>query len=410
MPFDFASLVPSGAPAPVARWQPSGKYNFTFGNNDPDGLDVEKLEAAVQKALSREGRRLSDYRLHMGPQGYKPLREFLVKKLRRDAGIKCTADDIALLSGSLQGLDLVNAALLAPGDTVVCEEDCYEGTINRYTRRGVHVAAVPLDQGGMRMDALEATLAELKRKGVRPKYIYTIATVQNPTSTVLDEGRRKKLLELAESYNVPIFEDDCYADLTWSGKRPPAIYSMSKTGNVIHIGSFSKTIAPALRVGFIVAPWAIMSHILSFKTDAGSGGLEQMMLAEYCEAHFTEHVPQLRKRFKAKLDTLVAALNEQFGTAAEFDYPAGGIFLWVKLPDNVDAMKLREKALAAGVVINPGPEWSVNKAHSKSRIRLCFASPTHDEIKQGIAALAEVCRNEFGVPARSANVERKAKV
>ena len=105
---------------------------------------------------------------------------------------------------------------------------------------------------------------------------------------------------------MPIFEDDCYADLTWSGKRPPAIYAMSKTQNVIHIGSFSKTIAPALRVGFIVAPWAIMSHILALKTDAGSGGLEQMMLAEYCEAHFAEHVPQLRKRFRAKLDTLVA--------------------------------------------------------------------------------------------------------
>ena len=244
---------------------------------------------------------------------------------------------------------------------------------------------------------------------MRPKYIYTIATVQNPTSTILDEGRRRKLLELAEAYNVPIFEDDCYADLTWSGKRPPAIYSMSKSGNVIHIGSFSKTIAPALRVGFIVAPWSILSHILPLKTDAGSGGLEQMMLADYCEAHFAEHVPQLRKRFQAKLDTLVAALNEQFGTAAEFDYPPGGIFLWVKLPDNVDAMKLREAALAAGVVINPGPEWSVNKAHSKSRIRLCFASPTHEEIREGIAVLAEVCRKEFGVPARSANIERKVK-
>jgi 2-aminoadipate transaminase len=407
MPFDFDALVPAGSPAPAVKWKPPGKYNFTFGNNDPDGLAVDDLKASLQNAVSREGRRLSDYRLHMGPQGYKPLREFLVKKLKRDAGIECTADDIVLTSGSLQGLDLVNGALLAAGDTVICEEDCYEGTINRYARRGVNVVAIPLDSGGMRMDLLEKALADLKAKGVRPKYIYTIATVQNPTATVLDEGRRRKLLELAETYNVPIFEDDCYADLTWSGKRPPAIYAMSKSQNVIHIGSFSKTIAPALRVGFIVAPWTIMSHVLALKTDAGSGGLEQMMLADYCETHFAEHVPQLRKRFRAKLDTLVAALNEQFGTAAEFDYPSGGIFLWVKLPDNVDAMTLREKALAAGVVINPGPEWSVNKAHSKSRIRLCFASPTHEEIKEGIALLAEVCRKEFGVPARSANVERR---
>jgi 2-aminoadipate transaminase len=258
----------------------------------------------------------------------------------------------------------------------------------------------------MRMDALEQALAALKAKGVRPKYIYTIATIQNPTGAILDEDRRRELLELAEAYGVPIFEDDCYADLTWSGKRPPAIYSMSRTQNVIHIGSFSKTIAPALRVGFILAPWQVMSHILPLKTDAGSGGLEQMMLAEYCEAHFAGHLPALRKRFKAKLDTLVSSLNEQFGTAAEFDYPPGGIFLWVKLPDTVDAMKLREKAAAAGIAINPGPEWSIDKTYSRSRIRLCFASPTHEEIRAGIALLAEVCRDEFGVPVRSGNVER----
>ena len=408
MAFDFASLVPAGSPAPAVRWTPPGKYNFTFGNNDPDGLAIEDIEAAAQAALSREGRRLSDYRLHTGPQGYKPLREFLVRKLKRDAAIDCTADDILLLSGSLQGLDLVNGALLERGDTVICERDCYEGTINRFTRRGVNIVGLPVDRDGMKMDALEQSLAALKAKGVRPKFIYTIATVQNPTATILSLERRKTLLLLAGQYGVPVFEDDCYADLTWDGQRPPSIYSMSKAENVIHLGSFSKTIAPALRVGFIVASWSLMSRLLPLKTDAGSGGLEQMMLAEYCAAHFADHVPQLRRRFRAKLDTLVAVLNEQFGTAAEFDYPPGGIFLWVKLPDNVDAMQLRDAALKAGVVINPGPEWSVDKAYSRSRVRLCFASPTHDEIREGIAVLAEVCRNEFGVPARSANVERRA--
>jgi len=410
MAFDFTPLVAPGLPPPAARWTGAARYNFTFGNNDPEGLAVDDLRAAADAALAREGRRLADYRLLTGPQGYKPLREFLVKKLKRDAGIECNADDIMMVSGSLQALDLVNAALLAPGDTIICERDCYEGTLNRYARRGINVVGIPLDQGGMRMDALEAALAELKAKGVRPKFIYTIPTVQNPTATILDESRRKKLLALAEAHSVPIFEDDCYSDLVWSGKRPVALYAMSKSQNVIHIGSFSKTIAPALRVGFVVAPWAVLSRLLPLKTDAGSGGLEQMMLAEYCEAHFAEHVPRLRKRFQAKLDTMVAALNEQFGTAAEFDYPPGGIFLWVKLPDEVDAMKLREAALAAGVHVNPGPEWSIDKAYSRSRIRLCFASPTHDEIHAGIALLAEVCRREFGVPERSANVARRSSV
>ncbi len=241
---------------------------------------------------------------------------------------------------------------------------------------------------------------------MRPKYIYTIPTVQNPTGTILRAARRTEMLKLADAHGVPIFEDDCYADLIWDHKRPPALHAMSAKANVIHIGSFSKSIAPALRVGYIVAPWALLSRMLAIKTDAGSGALEQMVLAEYCTPHFAEHVPELTQGLRKKLDTLMESLNEQFGTTAEFDEPRGGIFLWVKLPDNVDTMKLYQPALKAGVAINPGPEWSVNKDHSRSRMRLCFASPTHAEIREGIAALAEVCRKEFGVPTRIANVAR----
>jgi len=211
--------------------------------------------------------------------------------------------------------------------------------------------------------------------------------------------RRQEMLRLSADHGVPIFEDDCYCDLIWSGERPPALYAMSEHGGVIHIGSFSKSIAPALRVGYIVAPWDVMSRMLALKTDAGTGALEQMVLAEYCAAHFFKHIPELRRGLRSKLETLMESLTEHFGTAAEFDDPKGGIFLWVKLPDGVDTMKLYQPALAAGVAINPGPEWSVNKVHSRSRMRLCFASPSHEEIHQGVATLAEVCRREFGVPA-----------
>jgi 2-aminoadipate transaminase len=184
---------------------------------------------------------------------------------------------------------------------------------------------------------------------------------------------------------------------------------MADKGGVIHIGSFSKSIAPALRVGFIVAPWEMMSRMLALKTDAGSGALEQMVLSEYCAPHFATHVPKLTRGLRKKLDTLMEALNEQFGTAAEFEDPKGGIFLWVKLPDNVDTLKLYQAALASGVAINPGPEWSTHKAYSGSRLRLCFASPSEQQIREGVAVLADVCRREFGVPTRSANVEKRAK-
>ena len=406
--FDFAPLLPAGLPAPAARWTGLAKYSFIGGNNDPDQVPVDGLIDAVSAVLKREGKTLATYGLAHGPQGYRPLREFLTAKLKRDAGIACTADDILIVSGSLQALDLVNATLLARGDTVIMEQDSYQGSLNRLTRLGVNAVGIPLDHEGMRMDALETALTHLKRCGITAKYIYTIPTVQNPTGTIMPEARRAELLKLSESHGVPVFEDDCYADLIWDGRRPPAIHAMSSNGGVIHIGSFSKSIAPALRVGFIVAPWEMLSRMLALKTDAGSGALEQMVLAEYCAPHFTTHVPKLTAGLRAKLDTLMEALNEQFGTSAEFETPAGGIFLWVKLPDHVDTLKLYQAALAAGVAINPGPEWSTNKAHAGCRLRLCFASPSHEQIREGVAVLAEVCRKEFGVPARIANVEKRA--
>jgi 2-aminoadipate transaminase len=406
--FDFAPLLAAGLPPPAAKWTGFAEYNFIGGHNDADRVPVDRLIAAATAVLKREGATLATYGLASGPLGYRPLREFLAQKLKRTAAISCTADEILITSGSLQALDLVNGILLAPGDTAIIEQDTYQGALTRLNRLGVHAIGIPLDGEGMRMDALAAALDDLKRRRIRAKYIYTIPTVQNPTGTILSEARRRELLRLAAQHGVPIFEDDCYADLIWDGRRPPALHAMSEHGGVIHIGSFSKSIAPALRVGYIIADWELLARMLALKTDAGSGALEQMVLGEFCPKNFAEHVPQLTRALRKKLETLMQALNEQFGTAAEFDEPRGGIFLWVKLPDAVDTQKLFEPALAAGVAINPGAEWSTDQGHAKSRMRLCFANPSHAAIRAGVALLAEVCRREFGVPDRIANVEQRA--
>src|SRR5262249_15294382 len=174
------------------------------------------------------------------PQGYIPLRQFLSAKLKRDADINATIDDIMIVSGSLQALDLVNHTLLARGDTVIVEQETYQGSLNRLSRLGVNTVGIPLDSEGMRMDALSSALADLKSRGIRPKYIYTIPTVQNPTGSILPEARRAEMLRLSQHHGVPIFEDDCYADLIWDGRRPPAIYAMAQNGGGVHIGSFSK--------------------------------------------------------------------------------------------------------------------------------------------------------------------------
>jgi 2-aminoadipate transaminase len=403
---DFEPLFAPGLPAPAAKWTGFAKYNFIGGHNDADQVPLDAIIKTTHDVLTREGRTLATYGLASGPLGYRPLREFLAHKLEHTARIRCAADEILITSGSLQGLDLVNGMLLTRGDAVIIEQATYEGALNRLQRLGVEAVGIPLDGEGMRMDALGTALEALERRGVRPKYIYTIPTVQNPTGTILSEARRHEMLRLAARHGVPIFEDDCYADLIWDGKRPPALYALSEHGGVIHIGSFSKSVAPALRVGYIVAPWSLLARMLPLKTDASSGALEQMVLGEFCPAHFDTHVPVLTRALRRKLETLMEALNEQFGTAAEFEDPKGGIFLWVKLPDQVDTQKLFAPALAAGVAINPGAEWSTDKGYGKSRTRLCFANPSPEAIRAGVATLAEVCRREFGVPARIANVQR----
>ena len=407
--FDFSPLLTPGLPIPAAKWNGFPRYNFIGGHNDADLVPIDRLVAAATAVLEREGSTLASYGLQSGPLGYRPLREFLAAKLKRTADMPCTADEILITSGSLQAIDLVNGIFLARGDSVIIEQQSYQGSLTRLQRLGVRAVGIPLDEEGMRMDALAGALADLKARNVRPKYIYTIPTVQNPTGSVMPEQRRHELLRLAQDYNVPIFEDDCYADLTWDGRRPPAIHAMSRRGGVIHIGSFSKSIAPALRVGYIVAPWEVLARMLAIKTDAGSGALEQMVLGEFCPKHFADHVPRLTRGLRAKLETLMEALAEQFGTSAEFAEPKGGIFLWVKLPDVVDIQKLAQAALASGVAINPGPDWSTDKTHGKSRTRICFANPSHQTIREGVAALAEVCRREFGVPSRIANVERRVR-
>jgi 2-aminoadipate transaminase len=406
-PFDFAPLLAPGTPAPAVKWNGFPKYNFIGGHNDAKHLPVDALIAAATNVLKREGASLATYGLNSGPLGYRPLREFLAGKLKGHAGIECSADEILITSGSMQGLDLVNSLLLARGDTVLIERETYGGALTKLGRLGANVIGIPLDGEGLRLDLLKQKLEELGQKGIKPKYIYTIPTVQNPTGAIMGEARRKELLKLAADHGVMIFEDECYSDLVWSGKRPKSLYALAGGEGVIHIGSFSKSIAPALRVGYLVAKWDVLARILALKQDAGSGALEQMVLAEFCTKHFARHVPKLAAALHVKLQTLREALAEQFGTAAEFGDPPGGIYLWIKLPDNVDTVKLGQAALAAGVSLNPGPEWSTDKDYSRCRLRLCFANPEPETIRKGVAVLAEVCRREFGVPLRSSNIDKR---
>ena len=234
--FDYAELLRRDLPPAAARWTGFPRFNFVGGHNDAGSVPVEDLIAAATAVLKREGSTLSTYGLQSGPLGYRPLREFIARKLASDAGIACSPDEVLITSGSLQGLDLVNQVLLSPGDTVIVEQMTYGGAITRLQRLGVNIVGVAVDHDGLNDTALKTALEELRRRGIRPKYIYTIPTVQNPTATVMSEARRAEILKLSVAYGVPIFEDECYSDLVWEGTRPRALRGMAGDERVIHIG------------------------------------------------------------------------------------------------------------------------------------------------------------------------------
>lgn len=372
-------------------WAGDPPYNFVGGHNDPASVPFGGLAEAAVAAIARHGQALARYNLGGSPQGHEPLREFIGEALTRRAHMPTEASQVLVTSGSLQALDLVNLAMVAPGDPVIVEEATYAGALSRLGALGADVYGVALDSGGMRIDHLNDVLESLARRGRRPKFIYTIPTVQNPTGTVMGVERRVELLETARRHGVAIFEDDCYADLVFDGSRPPTIRSLDGGGGqVVYCGSFSKTLAPALRLGYIVADWPMMSRLLAIKTDAGSGALEQIVVAEYAAAHFDGHVEALTAALARKCDALCAALGRCLGPVASFEPPRGGIYVWVALPSGVDTDRLVAPAAAKGVEFNPGSGWCVDPAYGARRMRLCFGHLAADDIDAGIAALAEV--------------------
>ena len=338
----FNPDLPAAAPAPFKAFP---RYNFVGGNNDQATVPVAQMADAAKSMVLAHGHTFATYHMQSGPQGFLPLREFITNQLSKSAGMTESTDNVLMTSGSLQALDLVNALLLSPGDVVIAEEASYSGAISRIRAAGAQCLPVRLDSDGIDTNHLAQLLEQEQRAGRRVKYIYTIPTVQNPTGSVMSQERRERLIALAQQYDCLIFEDDCYADLLWGADRPPAIRALGsnkETNRVIYCGSFSKSLAPALRVGYLIADWPVIAQLIAIKSDAGSGSLEQIMLAEFCEKHYASHLETLRPVLTEKCEAIMAALTTHFGSDAQFTAPKGGIFIWVRLPEHVDTTRLAQ--------------------------------------------------------------------
>ena len=395
---DYSALFNRELPPPAGPWGGHPRYNFIGGHSDPDMVPTEEFIESAERVFRGDPRNISMYNFSGGPQGILPLREFLVEKLGEHRGINTTIDDVLITSGSGQGIELINEILLEEGDTAIVEAFSFSGALGNLRRRKVNIVGIDVDHDGMRMDQLAQALEDLRNRGVRPKYIYTIPTLQNPTGTVMTMERRHQMLDLSAEYGVPIFEDECYADLIFEGEYENAIRSLDDSNRVLHIGSFSKTLGPGTRLGYVVAPWDVMSRLLSRKNDAGTGVMDQMIVGDYFTHHYEDHILEVRSSLQRKCDVLGSALRESFGPSVEFEVPRGGMYLWVKLPAGVDSRDLERPALNEGIAFNPGPDWSADPDAAAGYIRLCFALPSEAEIREGVEKLADVFRREGAVP------------
>jgi 2-aminoadipate transaminase len=387
---DYSTLFNKDLSSPSGKWRGHPKYNFIGGHSDPDLVPMDSFIESATNVFKGDARNIAMYNFDGGPQGVLSLRSFLVEKLATERGIHVTTEEILITSGSGQGIELINEVLLDEGDTVIVESFTFAGALSNLRRRGVNFVGVDVDESGIRMDHLKDILGDLKKNGIRPKYIYTIPTLQNPTGTVMTMERRYQLIKLSEEYEVPIFEDECYADLIFEGECEKAIRSLDDSNRVLHIGSFSKSLGPGLRLGYVVASWDVMSRLISRKSDAGTGVMDQMIVGDYFSNHYDEHILDMRSALKRKCDVLSAALREHFGPLVDFEEPRGGMYLWVKLPSGIDSRDMVQTALAEGVAYNPGPDWSADPDAAANYIRLCFALPSENEIREGIEKLAKV--------------------
>ncbi|MEO2184726.1 MAG: PLP-dependent aminotransferase family protein [bacterium] len=387
---DYSTLFNKDLSSPSGKWQGHPKYNFIGGHSDPDLVPMDSFIESAANVFKGDARNIAMYNFDGGPQGVLSLRSFLVEKLATERGIHVTTEEILITSGSGQGIELINEILLDEGDTVIVESFTFAGALSNLRRRRVNFVGVDIDESGIRMDRLKDILENLKTNGIRPKYIYTIPTLQNPTGTVMTMERRYQLIKLSEEYEVPIFEDECYADLIFEGECEKAIRSLDDSNRVLHIGSFSKSLGPGLRLGYVVASWDVMSRLISKKSDAGTGVMDQMIVGDYFSNHYDEHILDMRSALKRKCDVLSAALREHFGPLVDFQEPRGGMYLWVKLPSGIDSRDMVQTALEEGIAYNPGPDWSADPDAAANYIRLCFALPSENEIREGIEKLAKV--------------------
>ncbi len=401
--FDYEAIVARQAahalPGSVTRQitGPEKIYEFGGGVPDPVCFPVEGLAKATAAMLEAGGRDLVKY---PGPLGDEGLREVVARRLKHYEGLLVSIENIMLTSGSMQGIQLLTEVLVDPGDPIIVEGLTYMGSLRVFRRWKARLVGVPTDGEGIRTDLLEEALRQLAAEGTKPKFIYAITDFQNPTGVTLSLSRRRELLRIARQYGVLVIEDDSYGELRCEGSWLPSMYEMDSAGMVVRIGTFSKILGAGVRQGWLLAPAALLRRMQGVKIDGGTNALASRIIAAYLKDHLVERIAECQQVYRTKRDAMLEALQQYLGPAAEWTHPEGGMFIWVRLPEGTDPDRLWETATAERIVYVRGESFTPDGQGARNYIRLCYAYPTPEDIREGVRHLAKAIEAAGGILSR----------
>jgi len=378
--------------ADLPQGMAANTISLLLGHPDPATLLPPELRNAIQQVLSSPQ---SSRALQYGPeQGTQSLINVLVEKINREQGLSLQPGNLMVVAGSTHAVDMLARLYARPGGVVLVEAPTYVDAIHIFRDHQLELRSIPMDEDGLITSELEEQLARLQVSGTFPSILYTIPNFHNPTGITLSEARRLEMIRLAHRYGSLIVEDDVYRDLSFEGTVPASFYALANGKQVVSIGSFSKTLAPGLRLGWLLGSEDVVQRCINCGTTQMGGGANPFVahiVAEYCRnGHWEKHLLHLRSLYKKRRDVALSALDQYMPSDVEWTHPAGGFFVWLRLPKSIFAQDVKRLALQQGVALAAGEGFFVNPSEGEHRLRLAYSCAAPNDIATGIRILAQV--------------------
>ena len=363
--------------------------SLSAGNPSPDAFPVKELEEISARLFKEKPIELLQYSI---TEGYAPLRSYLLKYMKEKYNIGTENDDILITTGAQQIMDFSTKSLVNEGDVIITEAPSFIGSLNTFRSYNARLVGVEVESDGMNMEKLEQAL----QSNNNVRFIYTIPNFQNPSGVTMSLEKRKKLYELAKKYSVLIVEDNPYGDLRYSGEFLPAIKTMDRENIVLYAGSFSKVVSPGMRVAYVIAPQQIIQKMTVCKqgSDVHTNIWSQMVCYEFMTKYdFEKHLENLRTIYRKKAQFCMDLLDKYCVPNITYDKIDGGLFIWCKLPHNVDMLDFCKKAIENKVCVVPGNAFLTDENQVSHGFRINFSTPTDEQLEKGIRILGELAKN-----------------